>query len=90
VSLLAVSGLVAGYRLGTVLHGVDLEVPEGGGVTLLGRNGVGKSTLVHAITGLWRPRSGASTGENSPAAAPTCWPAPASRWCRRTGASSRR
>jgi branched-chain amino acid transport system ATP-binding protein len=58
VSLLSVSELVAGYRLGTVLHGVDLEVAEGGAVALLGRNGVGKSTLVHAITGLLRPRSG--------------------------------
>jgi branched-chain amino acid transport system ATP-binding protein len=58
MSLLSVSDLVAGYRLGTVLHGVDLEVPEGGAVALLGRNGVGKSTLVHAITGLLRPRSG--------------------------------
>jgi branched-chain amino acid transport system ATP-binding protein len=58
LSLLEVSGLVAGYRLGTILHGVDLEVPEGGAVAVLGRNGVGKSTLVHAITGLLRPRAG--------------------------------
>jgi branched-chain amino acid transport system ATP-binding protein len=58
MSLLEVSGLVAGYRLGTVLHGVDLEVPEGDAVAILGRNGVGKSTLVHAITGLLRPRAG--------------------------------
>jgi branched-chain amino acid transport system ATP-binding protein len=58
VSLLSVRELVAGYKLGTVLHGVDLDVPEGGTVALLGRNGVGKSTLVHAITGLLRPRSG--------------------------------
>ena len=59
MTLLEVSGLVAGYRLGTVLHGVDLEVPERGAVAILGRNGVGKSTLVHAITGLLRPRAGA-------------------------------
>ena len=58
MSLLEVSGLVAGYRLGTVLHGVDLDVPEGGAVAILGRNGVGKSTLVHTITGLLRPRAG--------------------------------
>jgi len=58
MTLLEVSGLVAGYRLGTVLHGVDLEVPERGAVAILGRNGVGKSTLVHAITGLLRPRAG--------------------------------
>ena len=58
MTLLEVSGLVAGYRLGTVLHGVDLEVPEGDAIAILGRNGVGKSTLVHAVTGLLRPRAG--------------------------------
>jgi len=58
MTLLEVSELVAGYRLGTVLHGVDLSIEEGGAVAILGRNGVGKSTLVHAITGLLRPRAG--------------------------------
>ncbi len=58
MTLLEVSGLVAGYRLGTVLHGVDLTLPEGDAIAILGRNGVGKSTLVHAVTGLLRPREG--------------------------------
>jgi len=58
MTLLKVSGLVAGYRLGTVLHGVDLAVPESGAIAILGRNGVGKTTLIHAIMGLVRPRSG--------------------------------
>jgi branched-chain amino acid transport system ATP-binding protein len=58
MTLLQVSGLVAGYRLGTVLHGVDLDVPESGAVAILGRNGVGKTTLIHTIMGLLRPRSG--------------------------------
>jgi branched-chain amino acid transport system ATP-binding protein len=58
MTLLEVSGLVAGYRLGTVLHGVDLAVPESGAIAILGRNGVGKTTLIHAIMGLVRPRSG--------------------------------
>ncbi len=58
MSLLAVSDLVAGYRLGTVLHGVDLDVGEGGAVAVLGRNGVGKTTLIHTLMGMLRPRSG--------------------------------
>ena len=56
--LLEVSGLVAGYGPGTVLHGVDLSIDDGGAVAILGRNGVGKTTLMHAIMGLVRPRSG--------------------------------
>ena len=56
--LLEVSRLVAGYRVGTVLHGVDLTLGEGGAVAVLGRNGVGKTTLMHAIMGLVRPRAG--------------------------------
>jgi branched-chain amino acid transport system ATP-binding protein len=58
VTLLAVSGLVSGYRLGTVVNDVDLEVDEGGAVTVLGRNGVGKSTLMNTIMGLVRARRG--------------------------------
>ncbi len=56
--LLEVSDLVAGYGQGTVLHGVDLSLDDGGAVAILGRNGVGKTTLMHAIMGLVRPRSG--------------------------------
>ena len=58
MTLLAVSGLVSGYRLGTVVNDVDLELEEGGAVTVLGRNGVGKSTLMNTIMGLVRARSG--------------------------------
>jgi branched-chain amino acid transport system ATP-binding protein len=56
--VLEVSGLVAGYQAGTVLHGVDLNVKEGAAVAILGRNGVGKTTLIHTIMGLVRPRAG--------------------------------
>ena len=55
---LTVSALQAGYGGGTVLHGVDLTVPEGTALAVLGRNGAGKTTLVHAISGLLRPKSG--------------------------------
>jgi branched-chain amino acid transport system ATP-binding protein len=40
------------------LHGVSLEVPEGGIVTLLGPNGAGKSTTLRTISGLMHPTSG--------------------------------
>ncbi|WP_206664030.1 ABC transporter ATP-binding protein [Thermomonospora catenispora] len=56
--LLTVSGLRAGYAGGTVLDGVDLTVPAGSVVALLGRNGVGKTTFVHTVMGMLRPYSG--------------------------------
>ena len=56
--LLEVRGLRSGYQQGTVLHGVDLSLPRGRIVALLGRNGVGKSTLVMTIMGLVRPTGG--------------------------------
>ncbi|HEY0478132.1 MAG TPA: ABC transporter ATP-binding protein [Kofleriaceae bacterium] len=56
--LLDISGLRSGYLQGTVLHGVDLGVPRGRILGLLGRNGVGKSTLVSSIMGLLRPSAG--------------------------------
>jgi branched-chain amino acid transport system ATP-binding protein len=55
---LTVSGLQAGYGGGTVLHGVDLVVPQGTALAVLGRNGAGKTTLVHTICGLLRPKTG--------------------------------
>ena len=41
-----------------ILQGVDLEVPRGGVTMLLGRNGVGKTTTLRTIMGLWRARAG--------------------------------
>jgi len=58
VSLLQVSGLVSGYAGSTVLHGVDLSAGTDGVVAVLGRNGVGKSTLVNTVMGLVRPSAG--------------------------------
>ena len=52
------SGLVAGYRDLEVLRGVDLEVEAGAIVALLGANGVGKTTLNKALSGLVRPTRG--------------------------------
>src|SRR5882724_8347693 len=51
-TLLSVRGLEAGYAGSQVLFGVDLEVGRGEVVSLMGRNGMGKTTTVSAITGL--------------------------------------
>jgi branched-chain amino acid transport system ATP-binding protein len=58
MTLLRIEGLRAGYGAGDILHGVDVGVEEGQVVALLGRNGVGKTTLVHSVVGLVRPRAG--------------------------------
>ena len=55
MSLLEVQGLNAWYGQSHVLHGVDLTVREGEIVSLLGRNGVGRSTTCKAIMGLVAP-----------------------------------
>src|SRR5690349_4424861 len=44
-----------------ILHGVDLDVPEGEVTMLLGRNGAGKTTTLRTIMGLWRASQGALT-----------------------------
>ncbi len=53
-ALLEVSDLHAFYGKSHVLHGVSLEVRQGEIVSLLGRNGVGRSTTVKAVMGLVR------------------------------------
>jgi branched-chain amino acid transport system ATP-binding protein len=59
--LLSVRGLNAWYGESHALHGVDLDVFERETVTLLGRNGVGKTTTLRAIMGLIRKRTGTLT-----------------------------
>ncbi|TPO08062.1 ABC transporter ATP-binding protein [Mesorhizobium sp. B1-1-5] len=59
--LLAVRDLHAWYGEGHALHGVNLDVMRGETVTLLGRNGVGKTTTLRAIMGLIRKRTGSVT-----------------------------
>jgi branched-chain amino acid transport system ATP-binding protein len=56
--VLEVRGLRSGYRRSTVLQGVDLDVSDGRVVGLLGRNGVGKTTLIHTLMGLVTPSAG--------------------------------
>jgi branched-chain amino acid transport system ATP-binding protein len=52
---LEVTDLHVGYATAQVLHGVDLTIERGESVALLGRNGMGKTTLVRAICGLRPP-----------------------------------
>jgi branched-chain amino acid transport system ATP-binding protein len=57
--LLALTDVRAGYGDAVVLDGIALEVPTGGSLALLGRNGVGKSTLLLTIMGFTRVSRGA-------------------------------
>jgi branched-chain amino acid transport system ATP-binding protein len=61
--LLAVRGLNAWYGESHILHGVDFDVREGEVVTLLGRNGVGKTTTLKSIMGVVPRREGSVTFE---------------------------
>lgn len=52
--LLTIDQLAAGYGEATVLSGVSLTLAEGSAMALLGRNGMGKTTLVNSVIGLTR------------------------------------
>jgi len=54
VPLLELKDLRAGYGDAVVLDGVSLSVPENGSLAVLGRNGVGKSTLLMTVMGMTR------------------------------------
>ena len=56
--MLRVEALETAYGASQVLFGVSLEIGEGEVVTLLGRNGMGKTTTVLSIMGVVRPRAG--------------------------------
>ena len=56
--MLTLDQVHAGYNDSEVLHGINLQLQEGEVVTLLGRNGMGKTTTIHCIIGLLRIRSG--------------------------------
>lgn len=50
-NILDIRNLDAGYGRSQVLFGLDMSIPKRGGVAILGRNGVGKTTLMKAIVG---------------------------------------
>ena len=64
--MLQVSNLNVYYGESHILRNVDLNVPNGQMICLLGRNGVGKTTLLKTIIGLLRPRSGTITLAGTP------------------------
>lgn len=56
--MLQVSDVVAGYGRGVVLHDLSLSVQDGEVLGVLGRNGMGKSTLIRVLSGLLKIKSG--------------------------------
>jgi urea transport system ATP-binding protein len=58
VPTLSISNLNVYYGESHILRGVDLNVPQGQMVCLIGRNGVGKTTLLKTVMGLIQPRGG--------------------------------
>ena len=57
-ALLEVAGLEVAYGASQVLFGIDLAMAEGEAATLLGRNGMGKTTTLRAICGLEPVKAG--------------------------------
>ncbi|BBK31923.1 amino acid/amide ABC transporter ATP-binding protein 2 (HAAT family) [Stella humosa] len=70
--LLQLAGVAAAYGQSRVLFGVDLTVPSGSAVALLGRNGMGKTTTIRTILGLLPIQAGAIRLGGRPIAG---WPA---------------
>jgi len=71
-SLIEARGLHTYYGASHILHGIDFRIDLGEAVGLMGRNGMGKSTLLKSMLGLVPPRSGTVKvkGEDMTAAAP--------------------
>jgi branched-chain amino acid transport system ATP-binding protein len=59
--MLTIENLHAGYGKVEVLHGVNITVPKGKIVTLIGSNGAGKTTTMRAISGMIKPVEGKIT-----------------------------
>lgn len=57
-TMLEVQSLFAGYGSGDILQGVSFSVRRGEAAAIIGRNGVGKSTLMRSIIGLLPPKRG--------------------------------
>lgn len=59
------SNLIKGYRDTEVLNGISLEINQGEQVAVMGPSGVGKSTLLHCLSGLLAPDAGEVTIEGT-------------------------
>jgi branched-chain amino acid transport system ATP-binding protein len=66
--MLVVEGLETAYGVSQVLFGVSFRVDEGQVVTLLGRNGMGKTTTIRSIMGIVRSKSGTVNFDGKPLA----------------------
>jgi branched-chain amino acid transport system ATP-binding protein len=64
--MLELKGVRAGYGEAVVLEDISLELPANGSLAVLGRNGVGKSTLLLTIMGYTRLHSGSITFDGKP------------------------
>src|SRR5271157_2940834 len=66
MAILRVQGV--GVRMGSqqILRGVSLEVPEDGVITVIGSNGVGKTSLMRAISGVYRCDGGSIVFDGAP------------------------
>jgi len=64
--MLAIEQLSAGYGESRIVTDISMEVPDGRIVCLMGRNGVGKTTLLKTIMGLIRARTGQITFKGTP------------------------
>jgi branched-chain amino acid transport system ATP-binding protein len=60
------TGVVAGYGGGDVLHGVDLECARGSITCVVGPNGAGKSTVLRVVSGLLAPSAGSVVLDGEP------------------------
>ena len=70
--LLSCQGLEAGYGASQVLFGIHLKIAAGEVVSLLGRNGMGKSTTIKALVGALRPTAGSIHFAGQPTARLSC------------------
>lgn len=70
--LLSCQGLEAGYGASQVLFGIHLQIAAGEVVSLLGRNGMGKSTTIKALVGALRPTAGSIHFVGQPTARLPC------------------
>ena len=70
--LLSCQALEAGYGASQVLFGIHLQIAAGEVVSLLGRNGMGKSTTIKALVGALRPTAGSIHFAGQPTARLSC------------------